>query len=201
MADAISSTLSPSGLPLTRDRAAHAAATCPERRDARWSALLARAQQGNDDAYRILLAELYPWLLRMMRRRLPAMLVEDAVQDILGALHQKRDFYEPGRPFTRWIAGIARYKGIDALRAYRRTMVEPGFDDPAIGSHESAVTSQYVVDALLSRLKPAQADAIRRVKLMGYSISETSAATGQSESLVKVNVHRGLGRFAAMLSA
>ena len=32
------------------------------------------------------------------------------------------------------------------------------------------------------------------MKLQGLSIEEAAASTGQSTSLVKVNIHRGLGR-------
>jgi DNA-directed RNA polymerase specialized sigma24 family protein len=48
-------------------------------------------------------------------------------------------------------------------------------------------------------LNPAQAEVIRLVKLKGASIQEASDATGQSTSLVKVNIHRGLKRLAALL--
>jgi DNA-directed RNA polymerase specialized sigma24 family protein len=54
-----------------------------------------------------------------------------------------------------------------------------------------------VLDELLSHLKPAQATVIRLVKLEGFTIEEAAQMTGQSTSLVKVNIHRGLGRLAA----
>ena len=46
----------------------------------------------------------------------------------------------------------------------------------------------------MNRLKPAQAEVIRLVKLRGLSIEEAAVRTGQTISLVKVNIHRGLGR-------
>jgi RNA polymerase sigma-70 factor (ECF subfamily) len=53
---------------------------------------------------------------------------------------------------------------------------------------------------LVAYLNPAQAEVIRLVKLNGASIQEASDATGQSTSLVKVNIHRGLKRLAALLA-
>jgi len=50
------------------------------------------------------------------------------------------------------------------------------------------------LEALLRQIKPAQAEVIRLVKLQGLSIEEAAARTGQSASLVKVNIHRGLAR-------
>ena len=45
---------------------------------------------------------------------------------------------------------------------------------------------------LFDRLRRPQADAIRLVKLQGFSVREAAAMTGQSEALIKVNIHRGL---------
>ena len=70
-----------------------------------------------------------------------------------------------------------------------------------IPGHEAAVTSAVVLGGLLDRLKPAQAEVIRLVKLQGFSIEDASARTGQSCSLVKVNIHRGLARLAALVGS
>ena len=45
---------------------------------------------------------------------------------------------------------------------------------------------------LLDELPAKQRDAIRCVKIEGLSIAEAAAQTGQSESSVKVGIHRGL---------
>ena len=61
------------------------------------------AQQGNAGAYRRLLDELRKWLCRFYARRLPPAMVEDAVQDALIAIHDKRHTYDPERPFKPWL--------------------------------------------------------------------------------------------------
>jgi RNA polymerase sigma-70 factor (ECF subfamily) len=68
-----------------------------------------------------------------------------------------------------------------------------------IGDHEDSVLSAIVLDRLMTELKPAQADVIRLVKLHGFSVEEASTQTGQSVSLVKVNIHRGIARLSAMV--
>jgi RNA polymerase sigma-70 factor (ECF subfamily) len=168
---------------------------------AEWGALMAAAQTGHGGAYRRLLGEVRPWLLRYYARRLPPAAVDDAVQEAMIALHTKRATYDPARPFGPWLAAIARYKWIDRLRAMKRTAADVLPDDIAVGDHESAVTSASVLASLLATLKGPQAAAIRLVKLDGLSIDEAAAATGQSPSLVKVNIHRGLARLAAHLAA
>jgi hypothetical protein len=67
-----------------------------------------------------------------------------------------------------------------------------------IEDREEAAISAIVVEALLGRLKPAQAHVIRLVKLQGVSIKGAAGATGQSAALVKVNIHRGLKKLAAL---
>lgn len=164
-----------------------------------WGDLMVAAQKGNGGAYRRLLAEIEPWLKRFYARRLPPSAVEDATQDALIAIHTKRHTYEPGRPFRPWLAAIARYKWIDRLRAMGRQATEMLDDDVAVSDEGDAVVSAMVLDQLLSQIKPAQATVIRLVKLDGLSIEEASAATGQSASLVKVNIHRGMAKLTALI--
>lgn len=164
-----------------------------------WGAWMAAAQGGHGGAYRRLLGELRQWLLRYFARRLPPGQVEDAVQDTLIAIHEKRHTYDPARPFRPWLAAVARYKWIDRLRAMGRERTEALPDMIGIDDHESEVTSAVLLRDLIGRLKPAQQQAIRLVKLDGYSVEEASARTGQSPSLVKVNIHRGLKQLAAIV--
>ena len=132
-----------------------------------WGALMAAAQAGHGGAYRRLLGEIRPWLLRYYARRLPPGCVDDAVQEAMIAVHTKRATFDPARPFGPWLAAIARYKWIDRLRAMKRTAAAALPDDIAIGDHETAVTSASVLTALLATLKGPQAAAIRLVKLDG----------------------------------
>jgi len=164
-----------------------------------WGELMAAGQDGHGGAYRRLLAEIDPWLHRYYARRLPPSMIDDAVQDTMIAIHTKRHTYTPGRPFRPWLAAIARYKWIDRLRAMGRQATEMLDEDIGVEGHESRVTSAIVLEDLLGKLKPAQALVIRLVKLQGYSIEEAAVATGQSESLVKVNIHRGLGKLQAVV--
>jgi RNA polymerase sigma factor (sigma-70 family) len=162
--------------------------------DNEWPALMATAQRGESASYRRLLGELQPWLRRYYAHRLPPAVVDDAVQDTLIAIHEKRHTYDPARPFGPWLAAIARYKWIDRLRALRRAATEPLLEDVPTMDHGSAVISATILEQLLAGLKPAQAEVIRLVKIDGFSVEEASVKTGQSEALVKVNIHRGLAR-------
>jgi RNA polymerase sigma-70 factor (ECF subfamily) len=167
--------------------------------DSGWGSLMVAAQAGNAAAYHRLLTELRAWLRRYFARRLPPAMADDAVQDTLMAIHEKRHTYDGARPFEPWLAAIARYKWIDRLRAMKSAATESLNEDIPVADHGEAVSSAWSLERLLRELKPAQSEAIRLVKLQGLSIEEASALTGQSVSLVKVNIHRGLGRLAAIV--
>lgn len=166
-----------------------------------WDQLMAASQVGDVNAYRTLLGELASWLRRYYGRRLPPSMTEDAVQDVLLAIHEKRHTYDPARPFGPWLAAIARYKWIDRLRSLKAEASEPLDEAMGVPDHEDAVVAGSTFKQLLAALKPPQAEAIRLVKLEDYSVEEASRATGQSTSLVKVNIHRGLKRLASIIKA
>ena len=166
-----------------------------------WDRMMAAAQEGDANAYRGLLSELARWLRRYYARRLPPAMIEDAVQDVLLALHEKRHTYDPERPFGPWLAAIARYKWIDRLRSLKADATEPLDENIGIQDHEDTVIAGSTFEQLLAELKAPQAEAIRLVKIQGYSVEEAARATGQSVSLIKVNIHRGLKRLANIIRA
>jgi RNA polymerase sigma-70 factor (ECF subfamily) len=161
---------------------------------------MVKARAGDSQAYEQLLRELDAWLCRYYARRLPHPAAEDARQDTLLAIHAKRHTYLPSRSFGAWIVAIARYKWIDRIRdASRYSELSPDEEIP-VEDHGGAAISAAALDHLLGQLKPAQESVIRLVKLRGLSIASASGATGQSASLVKINIHRGLKKLAALLS-
>jgi RNA polymerase sigma factor (sigma-70 family) len=167
-------------------------------RSEKWGCLMVAAQRGQSEAYDQLFRELDAWLRRYYARRLPPAVAEDARQDALLAIHAKRDAYSPSRPFGPWVAAIARHKWIDQVRDASRFATLSLDDGIAIENPGELAINAIAVDDLLRQLKPAQACVIRLVKLQGASIEDASGATGQSAALVKVNIHRGLKKLAAL---
>jgi RNA polymerase sigma factor (sigma-70 family) len=163
-----------------------------------WGCLMVAAQGGERHAYDQLLRELDVWLRRYYGRRLPHPAAEDATQDALLAIHAGRLAYAPSRPFGPWVVAIARHKLIDHVRDAARFAALSVYDEMPIADRSEAGTNTIAVDDLLRHLKPAQAHVIRLVKLQGISVKGASSATGQSTALVKVNIHRGLKKLAAL---
>jgi RNA polymerase sigma factor (sigma-70 family) len=171
-----------------------------QKRSDEWRSLMLAARAGKIWAYEQLFRELDAWLSRYYARRLPRVAAQDARQEALLAILAKRHEYTPSRSFGAWVAAIARYKWIDHVRSVSRAAAHALCDDIPIKDHGDAVISAIVVEDLLARLTPAQASAIRLVKLQGLSIEGASLATGQSTALVKVNIHRGLKRLASFVA-
>lgn len=161
--------------------------------------LMALAQRGDRQAYGVLLDECQVWLRRYFARRIAPAQLDDLVQETLLSLHRKRATWDPSRPFLPWLAAIARYRWVDHLRLlYRADEGElahdvPGFDE------EPAIAARISLDRLFEHLPEPQARAIELVKIAGFSVTEASQACGQSESLVKVNIHRGLKKLSALI--
>ncbi len=163
--------------------------------------LTAMAQKGDRDAYRALLTECKLWLRGYFAGKVAPQLLDDLIQETLLSVHRKLATYDPERAFQPWLAAIARYRWVDQLRALYRKPETVLDDAHAAWDEEPAITARISLERLLSQLPSRQAQAIELVKIEGMSIAEAAAASGQSESLVKVNIHRGLKRLAASIES
>lgn len=161
--------------------------------------LMALSQQGDKQAYAALLEACRSWLRGYYSRRIAPAQLDDLVQETLIALHTKRASWDPARPFLPWLAAIARYRWVDHLRKFYRAAEHELHADVLGSDDEPAIAARISLERLLGLLPPAQERAIALVKIEGLSVAEASQATGQSESLVKVNIHRGLRKLAHMI--
>ncbi|MBX7459072.1 sigma-70 family RNA polymerase sigma factor [Qipengyuania sp. 1NDH17] len=168
--------------------------------EASMAQMMVAAQKGDRAVYRALLAEVQLWLERYFRKRVAPAQLDDLVQEVLLAVHNKRATWDPKRAFYPWLAAIARYRWIDHLRkVYRSAEDELGDHDAAEDSEEEAVMARMSLERLFVHLPEKQVEAIELVKIEGLSIAEASQRSGQSESLVKVNIHRGLKKLSALV--
>lgn len=162
--------------------------------------LMIATQAGDRRAYTVLLTEVQTWLERYFRRRVPPAQIDDLVQDVLLAIHAKRATWDSTRAFLPWLAAIARYRWVDHLRRiYRSNESELGDHDSSASSEEEAVLARMSLERLFVQLPPGQCRAIELVKIEGLSVTEAAVRTGQSESLVKVNIFRGLRKLSALV--
>jgi RNA polymerase sigma-70 factor (ECF subfamily) len=164
--------------------------------EAHLRALLLQGLAGDEAAHRAFLTEAAALLRAYFRNRLRGQAedAEDLVQETLVALHTRRDSYDPNFPLTAWLYAIARYRLIDFLRRSKRRAhasldgLDIGEPDPEYGASDA----RRDIGVLLEKLPEKQRTAIRLVKLEEKSVREAAAATGLSESDIKISIHRGL---------
>lgn len=168
------------------------------------SALMRLARQGDDEAYRRLLGLVSVWLRAVVRRGLVSAGrgtgdCEDVVQEVLLAMHLKRDTWDEAQPLQPWVRAIARYKLTDYLR--RR-----GFHDHFdIDDHADALAASSEPDAgatldsqrLLASLPERQRRIVEEIALEGRRAAEVATRLGMSEGAVRVALHRALKSLAA----
>ena len=174
-------------------------------REIRLRALLLAGNDGDSAAYATFLRELAALLRGFYRKRLQSAPdeVEDLVQEVLIAIHNQRHTYDAAQPLTAWAHAIARFKLVDwfrrrEVRGGAHVDIDDVADTLAAEDHDAGDAKRDVA-TLLAELPPKQRAVIEWVKLEGLSIAEAAAKTGQSESLVKVNIHRGLKTLAARM--
>ena len=159
--------------------------------------LLVRGLAGEAKAYRTFLDQLTAHLRSYLQRRLGSLPdeIEDLLQELLLAVHNKRHTYDPKQPLTAWVQAIARYKLVDLLRRRSRSdaLTDPLEDDQLFdATANDAAEAKYDVAKLLQGLPDRQRLPILYVKIEGASVTDTATRTGMSESAVKVGIHRGL---------
>lgn len=163
--------------------------------------LMGLAQRGDAEAYRTVLTACKRWLVRYFTGRIAPGQVDDLVQETLVSLHTKRASFDASRPFLPWLAAIARYRWVDQLRRTYRAKEDELDPSLAGDDEEESMTARISLDRLLSFLPERQARVIQLVKIDGHSVADAAVQTGQSEPLVKVNIHRGLKKLAELIES
>lgn len=165
-----------------------------------------RAQAGDERAYRDCLGLIARRLRAYLRRRLTQAPdeVEDLVQETLLALHLQRGTHDPAVPVTAWVLAVARHKLVDRWRRHGRRealhLPIDELDEPLLAGEPGEAGTGHDLQQLLQRLPEAQRRAIVLTRVEGLSMAEASQRTGASVAALKVQVHRGLKRLAALVA-
>jgi len=169
---------------------------------------MAAAQEGDRAGYERLLREILPFIRAVVGRqhRAPDR-IEDVVQDVLLTLHRVRHTYDPARPFTHWLATVARRRSIDALRRRGRTdrveVADPvayeTFADPAANREMEVRERAAGLGGAIAALPEGQREALELLKLREMSLAEAAETSGKSIASLKVSVHRAIKALRAKL--
>ncbi len=167
-------------------------------RETEWAALLRAANAGDGQAYARFLHAITPvlrGLLRSRGRALPADAHEDVLQEVLLAIHTKRQTWREDAPLLPWLYAIARYKLADAFRrrgAAIHLPIEDLQDQLQAPAHDVSAARDSAV--LIGRLDARSAAIVRAVSLEGESAAEVGQRLEMSEGAVRVTLHRAMQR-------
>jgi RNA polymerase sigma-70 factor (ECF subfamily) len=177
--------------------------------DAELSAVLARALQGDEDAFRSVYRAVQPGLLRYLRG-----LVGDDADDVASETWSQiaRDlatFAGDADGFRGWAATIARHRALDHIRYQRRRPASPtpvteladlaGVEDPADVVMDLVSTDAAI--AMIASLPRDQAEAVLLRVVMGLDVSSAARVLGKRAGAVRTAAYRGLRRLAERLAA
>jgi RNA polymerase sigma factor (sigma-70 family) len=153
---------------------------------------MAEAQRGNVEAYRALLNDIGPEIMRFVRARVPsAQDADDVYQETLLALHRARRTYRPPRPLEPWLFAIAghvlgRYMRRRRVRVSREVLVDSFPEGATDGGGHARVRLTQALD----RLPPTYREAIELVKIEGLSTEAAAGRTGTTSGAFRVRAHR-----------
>jgi len=171
--------------------------------DEHLSRLMARAQQGDSNAYGTLRRAITPRVRRLVRSRrgfLGDSDVEDVVQEVLLSVHAVRATYDPARPLMPWLSAIVRHRLADAGRRHARQGaheisvddLDVTFQTPVANSREETFGDPDALAQAIQALPPGQRQAVELLKLRELSLKEASALTGMSIGALKIATHRAI---------
>lgn len=167
-----------------------------------WSLLMAKIQEGDQEAYRQFLNEIGPLLFNYVRRRVfnPEM-VPDVYQEVLLTLHKARFTYEPSRPLGPWLFTVARNSILDALGRNRKFAERevPTETLPESSALEADGSLGDELHQALNSLSPIHREAIELLKLRGLSLDEAAKELKISVAALKVRAHRGYEQLRKLL--
>lgn len=162
---------------------------------------MARVQQGNREAFELLVSRHYDASLRFARTLVTdAQLSQDAVQESFADLYAHRARYQPGFTFQTYLLAIVRHKSIDLLRRRKRSLLpldtipEEQLPHAAIAdTPEGQCIRQAFTQGLASvidALPPEKREMLLMYAIQNKSYRQIAEETHKSVAQVKITLHR-----------
>jgi RNA polymerase sigma-70 factor (ECF subfamily) len=161
---------------------------------------------GGEDAARLLLNQLYPLVIKLVRSHLPRRTSEeDLAQVVFMKIFAKIDQFSGTVPFEHWVSRIAVNTCLNQLQAEKirpeLRLADLSEDEARILETLASTTEDFqhpdehlaskdLVEKLLGKLTPNDRLLINLIHLEGHSIEEVRKITGWNTSVIKVRVFR-----------
>lgn len=177
--------------------------------DAGLSGAVRAAQEGDEEAFRLLYRAIQPGLIRYLWAHAGEAAEDLAAETWLRVARDLRRFRGDEAGFRGWVTTIGRHRVLDYLRQQgRRPQAGPPVE-LLIGMAASDDTEGAALDALatadalkrIAALPPVQAEAVLLTVVMELDAKAAGKVMGKRAGAVRVAAHRGLRRLAEQLSA
>jgi RNA polymerase sigma-70 factor (ECF subfamily) len=175
--------------------------------DAALSAAVSAAQDGDEDAFRVLYRAIQPGLVRYLWVQVGEAAEDVASETWLQVARDLRKFRGDAAGFRGWVVTIARHRAVDHVRHQRRMPPADGLleevaelqaaDDTA-GSAIDAMSTRAAL-ALIARLPRDQGEAVLLRAVMGLDAKTAAKVLGKRAGAVRTAAYRGLRGLAAYL--
>jgi len=170
--------------------------------------LVARAQEGDEQAFRRLFRTVQPRLLNYARAMVGEADAEDvAAEAWVRIARDLHSFQGEAQGFIAWTATITRHRATDHLRRRRPVIPLPHDqlpDQPAnrntADQAEETLGTETAL-ALLRQLPPDQAQAILLRVIMGLDAATAAEILGKRPGAVRTAAHRGLRALSKRLTS
>lgn len=175
--------------------------------DTALSAAVSAAQDGNEDAFRLLYRTIQPGLLRYLWVQVGEAAEDVASETWLQVARNLRKFRGDAAGFRGWVATIARHRAVDHVRHQRRLPPADGMleevaelqaEDDTAGSAIDAMSTRAAL-ALIARLPPDQGEAVLLRVVLGLDAKTAAKVLGKRAGAVRTAAYRGLRGLAAYL--
>lgn len=174
-----------------------------------FAADLAAARAGDEAAFARIWRRTQPVLLRFLRVRDPGLADDVAAEAWVVAVDRLGDFEGDEAGFRAWMTTIARRRLVDH---HRRTTRRPErLTDSDVELEHAAPTAADTADVadarasteralrLIAQLPPDVAEMVALRVVVGLDVAQVAQIVGRKPGTVRVAVHRGLRKLAAVL--
>lgn len=169
--------------------------------------LAARSQKGDQQAYRVFLQKLSPYIKAALRKKLGTIVdQEDIAQECLMGVHKSLATYHPSQPVKPWVSAIIRYKLADHFRKLakrKEQLVENEVLDvtqAADSANNEVEGSQKEAAEVLGKLPEKIRRAIELTHISGMSYSEAAAKEGVTEVALRKRISRGFAQIRSVVA-
>lgn len=171
-----------------------------------WREWAVKAQQGDKNAYGLLLRDIAPYIRNVVMRGLANPdWADDIVQEVLLSIHKSLKTYSGDRPFKPWLYAIINFRKMDFLRKhYKQRDQKQETYEQTVFSGDNVTFPDFTgelkdIEEALDSLPEKQRRVFTLMKIEGYTAQEVANEMDMSVSAVKVSAHRAVNKLRKIL--